>query len=118
VDDDAIVRDAVAMMLRVDGHQVDSAGDWAEAIALLRGATYDVLLWDLGVSDPAQPEERRELRKRWTDARDRLIFMTGHVDHGGRGGVLKEFGRRVLAKPFTLETLRAAIHGTLAAPGG
>ncbi len=51
VDDDAVARESVRLMLADFGHHVDSAGDGREAITCLGTTRYDVILTDLAMPD-------------------------------------------------------------------
>lgn len=112
VDDDAMVRDAVAMMLRSEDHEVHTAGNRAEALRLLEEGSYDVIVSDLRIPDLEGPILYEELRQRRPDALQRLIFMTGSAPE--YTDFLKEIGVPVLAKPFSAEALRQAVQWVLA----
>jgi len=47
VDDDASMLRLLSRLLRSEGHEVDTCGSGEEAMVLLRGRTYAVLLTDL-----------------------------------------------------------------------
>ena len=46
VEDDAAIRESVAALLRLDGHHVETVDDGREALSLLAGRSYDVILSD------------------------------------------------------------------------
>lgn len=114
VDDDEMVRDAVAMMLSADDHEVLTAGSRVEALRLLEEGSYDVIVSDLRIPDLNGPVLYQELKQRQPDTLQRLIFMTGSAPE--YASFLKEIGAPVLAKPFSPEDLRAAVRRALAAP--
>jgi CheY-like chemotaxis protein len=113
VDDDDTVRDAVAMMLRLDDHEVDTARNREEALGLLGQGSYDVIVSDLGMPSLDGPLFYRELKRGHPETLERLIFMTGHTAPE-YASFLKETGVPVLAKPFTAEDLREAVQRALA----
>lgn len=113
VEDNEIVRDAVAMMLHLDYFEVDTVSRWSEALNLVEQTAYDVIVSDLGLPGMDGPTFYRELKQRRPDALPRLIFMTGHADHPEYASFLKETRVPVLAKPFTPEDLRQAVQRAL-----
>ena len=112
VEDDAIVLDAVAMMLSADGHEVHTAGTRAQALSLLAQTTYDVIVSDLRVPELDGPTLYRELKQRRPEALQRLIFITGSTP--AFSDFLAEARVPVLTKPFAAEDLRRAIRNILA----
>ncbi len=113
VDDDAIVRDAVAMMLSADNHEVHTASNRAQVLSLLEQGSYDVIVSDLRIPDLDGAVFYRELKQRRPDILRRLIFMTGSTP--GFSEFLEETGVPVLTKPFRAEDLRNAIRQVLGA---
>jgi two-component system response regulator AtoC len=99
VEDDDLVRDMLREELSDLGHAVDCATSKAEAEALLRVRSHDLLFCDLVLPDG----KGRELASRALEYGIRPILMTGHQDVSDEmlfAGVLH------LTKPFSLETLR------------
>ena len=116
VEDNEIVRDAVAMMLFLDHYEIDTASNRAEALGLLERRVYDVIVSDLGLPNVDIPMFYQELKQRRPDALQHLIFMTGHTDNPEYASFLKETRVPVLAKPFTPEDLRQAVERALSTP--
>ncbi|MBI2552993.1 MAG: response regulator [Candidatus Rokubacteria bacterium] len=114
VEDDDMVRDAVAMMLDADNHEVATASNRAEALRLLEQGSYDVIVSDLRIQNLDGPILYRELKQRRPDALKRLIFMTGHARASEYVDFLEETHVPVLAKPFSPEQLRDAVRRVLA----
>ena len=111
-----MVRDAVAMMLRSDDHEVVTASSAADALALLERGSYDVIVSDLRIPNMDGPTFYRELKRRWPAALPPIIFMTGHASDPDSARFLRETGVPVLAKPFTPESLRQAVRRAFLAP--
>ena len=111
-----MVRDAVAMMLDADNHEVVTAGNRDEALRMLEKESYDVIVSDLRITNLDGPALYRELKQRRPEALKRLIFMTGHAKASEYAGFLEETHVPVLAKPFTPEDLRQAVRRALATP--
>lgn len=62
VDDDSTVCRLLGKLLRLEGHEVDTCGSGAEAMVLLRGKAYVVLLTDLVMPGMGGLELVREAR--------------------------------------------------------
>ena len=116
VEDNEIVRDAVAMMLYLDHYEVETARSRAEALRLIEQGSYDVIVSDLGSPHVDGPIFYNELKKRRPDASKRLIFMTGHAYAPEDASFLQETGVPVLAKPFGPDDLQQAVRRALAWP--
>lgn len=110
VDDEFQVRDLVRRVLDRENLTVLTAGSVAEALALLercRGAV------DLVLSDITMPEQDgwalfREVRTRWPNTD--MLFMSGHHHSLLEPAETGELKPMVLAKPFTIESLTAAVR--------
>lgn len=115
-DDEESLRGLIARALRQDGHDVVTASDGAEALELLgrSGSTFELLLTDIRM--PVMDGIALAL----TAARDHpavtILLMTGYADQRERASGLDALIHDVLAKPFSLATMREAVEGALAAP--
>jgi CheY-like chemotaxis protein len=78
VDDSPDVLEALAMLLRLQGHEVDVASDGREAIQKAVFFTPDVVLLDLGLPWIHGHEVCREIRRRVAPRRPLIIAVTGH----------------------------------------
>ncbi|MEZ4336207.1 MAG: ATP-binding protein, partial [Sandaracinaceae bacterium] len=76
VDDDALVRRAMARVLR--DHDVVQAGDGEEALTLLEeDADYDVIITDVMMPNVYGPELVATLAQRWPELGPRVVLCTG-----------------------------------------
>jgi CheY-like chemotaxis protein len=113
-DDDAAARDLVQRALAVDGHAVTCTQDGAEALEQLQSAApgFDLLIADVlmpAVDGIAAAEKAIELQPGL-----RVILISGFADELDRAQHLKAKCARVVAKPITLEGIRAAVKAALA----
>ncbi len=117
VEDEALVRLLAADDLRALGHEVEEAGDAAEALAAVRSAAgstgFDVAVVDLGLPDRPGEDLVRELRRLRPGLR--VLVATGY----GEADLARRFGDEpvpaMLPKPYDVTDLRAALEGLLAA---
>jgi CheY-like chemotaxis protein len=108
VDDEPTVREALADTLVEDGHAVVQAPSGPEALARLgEGAAVDLVLTDLGMPEMTGWDVARAVRQRWPGLPVGLVTgwaVALEMSEEERRGV--DF---VLAKPYTVETLRSAL---------
>ena len=116
-DEDAI-RNLIARALRQDGHDVITAIDAAQALDVLarEKGTFELLLTDIRM--PIMDGIALAL----ASARDFpelvILLMTGYADQRERAHGLDALIHDVIAKPFTLAVLRAAVDEALAVKAG
>lgn len=113
IDDDLAVREMISEILRHEGHDVTLAGNGGEALAMLAGGHFDLVITDLIMPEKEGIETISEIRR--SDQHIPIVAMSG----GGRlgPGDYLETARYIgadatLAKPFargelltTIETL-------------
>ena len=116
VEDEVIVRMAVAGYLRDCGFSVIEAADAEEALAILKTIQVDVVFTDVQMPET----DGLEMIMKLHDARNPtpIIAMTGgHMQSDLYLKVAKSLGaRRVLEKPFKLADLTRGIREVLAEP--
>jgi two-component system, cell cycle response regulator CpdR len=112
-DDDSAARNLVQRALAVDGHAVTCTQDGAEALEQLQApsARFDVLIADVqmpGVDGITLAEKCFASLPTL-----RVILISGFADELDRAEHLKSKVARVVAKPITLEGIRAAVREVL-----
>jgi len=78
VDDNRDSADSLAMLLRIEGHDVHLAADGAEALALAERLQPHVVVLDIGLPQMDGYEVARRLRRLRWDHEVRLIAVTGY----------------------------------------
>jgi two-component system, cell cycle response regulator CpdR len=112
-EDEEAVRALVRRALVEDGHEVMTAADGAEALDMLQreGGRFDLLLTDIKM--PVMDGVALALAA----ARDfpvlPILLMTGYADQRERASGLEALIRDVLAKPFSLAQIKAAVSAAL-----
>jgi CheY-like chemotaxis protein len=112
-EDEDPVRALVARALAQDGHEVVATADGAEALDVLQreAGRFDLVLTDIRM--PVMDGIALAL----ATARDfpalPILLMTGYADQRERASGLDALIRDVVAKPFTLTEIKAAVAAAL-----
>jgi len=108
VDDDEMIRGLVSTVLKSAGHQIVTAANGAEGVAVYRSFTSQIDLVITDISMPVMDGVQEILRIRMTNPNAKIICMTGDsADRCPEGVVL-------LNKPFSVETLVVRRRATTA----
>lgn len=114
-DDEDSMRLLVARAIAMDGHEIVTAQDGAEALDILteNDGTFDLLLTDIKM--PIMDGIALAL----SAARDfpalTILLMTGFADQRERASGLNAIVHDVITKPFSVADIRAAVAGALTA---
>jgi CheY-like chemotaxis protein len=114
-DDEDSMRSLVARAIAMDGHEIVTAQDGAEALDILtdNAGAFDLLLTDIKM--PIMDGIALAL----SAARDfpalTILLMTGFADQRERASGLNAIVHDVVTKPFSVTDIRAAVAGALAA---
>ncbi len=104
LDDEESIRMLLAEGLAAHGLKVDSAGTAEQALSLVLGRKYDVLLCDLNLAVPGANGDGRNVAERLVVAaganRPEVIFMSGEL--AGEENPSKPAASRWLQKPFRI----------------
>jgi CheY-like chemotaxis protein len=103
-----------ARALAAQGHEVKTACDGSEALDTLTrdGGRFDLLLTDLRM--PIMDGIALALAAARDFPELVILLMTGYADQRERAYGLDAIVRDVIAKPFSVATLRDAVNGALA----
>jgi two-component system cell cycle response regulator CpdR len=114
-EDEEALRSFIARALKQDGHTVTTASDGAEALDVLtreRGA-FELLLTDIRM--PVMDGIALALAAARDHPAVTIMLMTGFADQRERAHGLDALIHDVIAKPFSLATIRSAVNGALIA---
>src|SRR5207302_3166689 len=115
VDDEDSMRALVARAIAMDGHDITTAADGAEALDILGRAdsAFELLLTDI------QMPVMDGIALALAAARDfpdlTILLMTGFADQRERAHGLNAIVHDVITKPFSVADIRAAVAAALAA---
>ena len=114
VDDEASIVDVLYDVLRLDGHEIETALNGRLALRKLRQQAFDVVISDLrmpGMSGQELYEQMREVNEALSR---RIIFTTGDVASQETQVFLQASGSPCLQKPFDLNEVRQLVQRVLA----
>ena len=114
VEDEPDTRELLEYTLRWAGHHVDSAPNGRDALDLLAGHSYDVILTNLRMPEMTGEDLYRRIEHGWPHLAPRVAFVTAsspsdgfQAQHGGRPVP-------VLTKPYTYERLLQIVEDVVA----
>ncbi|RTL53534.1 MAG: response regulator [Bradyrhizobiaceae bacterium] len=113
-DDEESMRQLVARAIAMDGHEIVTAQDGAEALDIISGenGAFDLLLTDIKM--PVMDGIALSLAV----ARDfptlTILLMTGFADQRERASGLNAIVHDVVTKPFAVADIRTAVADALA----
>ncbi len=112
VDDDITVRQLIAEALTDEGHIVTEADRAAPALELLRAASFDLLITDLGLPGGMTGQQLAAAALAIQPAL-KLLAITGYANRAASDSTDK-IQLDILAKPFKLDALCARVASHLA----
>ena len=115
VDDENEIRESLEEILREEGYSVSSTPSGAEAIVLLRDATYDVMLLDIWLPDRDGLDVLSDVRSLETENKPEVIVISGHatIETAVRATKLGAFD--FLEKPLSLERTLIVVKNAIEA---
>lgn len=107
VEDDPLLRAALARILRGEGHDVLEAADGDAALMIARSVGLRMMVVDYSMPGLDGESVLRQLREDLADEAPRAVLLTGGAHEQARAEALGVLG---LCKPFQVETLLAALE--------
>jgi signal transduction histidine kinase len=111
-DDAADLRELVADLLRLRGHEVTVVEDGPSAVEVVLREKPDVALIDIGLPEMDGYEVARQIRERLKDARPRLIAMTGYGQASDRATAFEAGFDAHIVKPASADKILRALYGS------
>ena len=107
VDDEPCVCDAVKMMLDFDGHDVQTASNGKEALALFEKGKFDIVFTDFAMPVMKGDELAAAIKARAPE--QPVVMITAYAEMLQNSGDNLKGVDFMISKPFLLENLREAI---------
>lgn len=114
-DDEDSVREFVVRAMEHFGHEVTSAADGGEALALLKTNSFDLLLADIVM--PVMDGIALALKCGASFPGVKIILMTGYIAEKQRAYNLDSLISKVISKPFTLDEIGEMVAEALRSDG-
>src|SRR5574342_1143018 len=102
VEDDPKITQLIIDILSLDGYGVDTAPNGMAALEMIEGQRYELILTDLHMPEMDGADLYRELERRQSHPRQKIIFLTGTTGTSDAHRLVKDTGLPVLQKPFNL----------------
>jgi len=109
VDDEASVRVSLQRYLAGRGHEVETTASGQDALARLRGGSYDAVIVDMRMPDLSGEQLFERLRSDDPAHAERVIFTTGDLVNEQMRRFLDGTGRPCVAKPFEFASFDQAL---------
>jgi CheY-like chemotaxis protein len=109
IDDDREVRNTIADTLRFDGHDVQTASDGREGLALVSRNPYDLIFCDLRMPQMDGRAFYETIQREYPRVLKRLVFVTAQAHSFEYAAFLRESGIPLLEKPVTFQQLRKMV---------
>ncbi|MCE2899613.1 MAG: PAS domain S-box protein [Gemmatimonas sp.] len=115
IEDEVTLRTAISRFLQSCDYAVEIAESGAAALAVLAHQQFDLILLDLRMQEMSGERVYEAMQAALPDQAERVVFVTGdlHSEHAAQ--FIRQTGRPVLAKPFTLTELATRIAQLLGA---
>ncbi len=120
VEDNLVNQEVAIEMLQMFGHRTRRAGDGQEALQLLAGQRFDVVLMDCQMPVMDGYEATRNLRAGAAGELNRevpVLALTANAMRHDRDLCLQAGMDHYLAKPFHIQDLRQALHTAITGKG-
>ncbi len=109
VDDEPIILELMRQILKVDGHSAVVVGSGEEGLRELERAEFDIVFTDWRMPGMGGADFYERLCEGRSDYRGRVVFLTGDAVSVEVTRVAQKDANAVLLKPFTLDSIRAAM---------
>ncbi len=111
VDDDRIILESLAEMLRLEGYDVDGAANMNDAIVALESKHADVVICDINMPDGDGFEMLRVIRQRWPAVV--VVMITGYGTIESAVEAIKMGAYDYLTKPLKDDEIRFVVERAL-----
>ena len=111
-EDNAVNQKLALRLLSQMGYRADVASNGVEAIESVQRQSYDLILMDVQMPEMDGLEASREIDRRWSGTRPRIVAMTANAMQGDREECLAARMDDYITKPIRVEALIAALADT------
>lgn len=113
VDDDPVLLDLIARLLRRVGHTVVAANNAAEGLALAQTQPFEVIITDVMMPDTDGYEFTKQLRARLPSAQTRILIFTARLQGPDKALARGAGADAYMMKTVNIERLSAMIESLI-----
>lgn len=113
VEDEPSLRTAIARFLSGLGYEADAVDSGEAGMEAVATKPYDLILLDLRMTGMSGEHVYEQLLANHPDQAERVVFMTGDMHSDEASRFIRNSGRQVLAKPFSLSELEDRLRQML-----
>lgn len=117
VEDEVVVRDAIASVLEKHGMRVTAVENGLSAFAHIQHADFDAIICDYQLPFLAGGTFFDQIQREFPSLASRVVFVTGWADDPEVREILSGTGQPVLAKPCSFEHLVTTVREVVGSPG-
>ena len=115
VEDEPQIRQLLEDVIRVAGHEVQTAANGRVALDMIEQEKFDLIITDVKMPEISGAEFYAALKRKGAALEQRLIFVTGDLMNAETMQFIESTGRAWLGKPFDLtavtRTISECLHG-------
>jgi two-component system NtrC family sensor kinase len=109
IDDERAVRELISDALKIEGHDVYTADNGKEGLALIGQTRFDLVFCDLRMPEMDGQALYEEVQRDYPQVLKRIVFVTAQAHSSDYAPFLRTTGIPVIEKPFTLSQLRQMV---------
>lgn len=114
IDDEEQIRLTYGALLKIGGHEVVTAVDGEEALALFRRQPFDLVITDVVMPRMGGAETIAALRRLRPSLKVIAVYGGGRLGEAGSPTTAQSLGAdRLLTKPFMMDELQGAVAAML-----
>ncbi len=113
VEDDHMVRDTTSAMLKKAGYTVTSVENGIAGFAALQQHRFDAIVCDMRLPFLSGRDFYEQVQEDYPQMASRMVFVSGWTKDPSVRQAIQDIGRPILAKPFTMEMLAAAVQAVI-----
>jgi PAS domain S-box-containing protein len=114
IDDEPSIRQLVSRVLSKEGHEVETADNAEDALAMIKSKRYSLILLDIKTPGIGGIKLYKQLQEIASSLAKRVVFVTGDVMNKRSTDFLNKTKARYIMKPFDTEQLKTDINRILA----
>ena len=113
VDDEPTILEFLSRLLTSEGHQVETVDNSSDAIEMIKGRRYSLILLDVKMPDMGGIELYQRIKEMAPSLTRRVVIITGDVAGSGTSKFLKENKIPYITKPFDIKLLKQELNRIL-----